>query len=112
MSDCLFCKIAAGTIPARTVRSDERFMAFHDIDPKAPTHILVIPRTHVASLDAATDGAMLGGLLLFAREVARAAGVAESGYRLVLNTNRQGGQAVGHLHVHVMGGRQMEWPPG
>jgi histidine triad (HIT) family protein len=112
MSDCLFCKIAAGTIPARIVRSDDRFVAFHDIDPKAPTHILVIPRAHVASLDAASDPAMLGGLLLFARDVAREAAVAESGYRLVLNTNREGGQAVDHLHAHVLGGRQMTWPPG
>lgn len=112
MSDCIFCRIVAGTIPANVARSDDRFLAFHDIDPQAPTHILVIPRQHVASLDAADDADLLGGLLAFAREVAREAGVAEAGYRTVINTHRHGGQAVDHLHVHVLGGRQMTWPPG
>jgi len=112
MPDCIFCRIVAGEIPARVVRKDDRYVAFHDIDPKAPTHILVIPASHVASLDRATDAAMLGGLLAFAREVAREAGVADAGYRTVINTNRHGGQAVDHLHVHILGGRQMTWPPG
>jgi histidine triad (HIT) family protein len=112
MGDCIFCRIAGGEIPAKVMRSDDRYLAFHDIDPKAPTHILVIPRRHVASLDAADDPAMLGGLLTFARAVAREAGIAETGYRTVINTNRHGGQAVDHLHVHVLGGRQMTWPPG
>jgi histidine triad (HIT) family protein len=112
MSDCLFCRIARGEIPAKLVASDEHFVAFHDIAPQAPTHILVIPRSHVASLDAADDAAMLGGLLLFARRVAREAGLAEPGYRTVLNTNRDAGQAVAHLHAHVLGGRRMAWPPG
>jgi len=112
MSDCIFCRIVAGTIPAKVVRSDDRYLAFQDIDPKAPTHILVIPRQHVASLDATEDADLLGGLLACAREVAREAGVAETGYRTVINTHRHGGQAVDHLHAHVMGGRQMTWPPG
>jgi histidine triad (HIT) family protein len=112
MSDCIFCKIAAGEIPAKTIASDDRFVAFHDIDPKAPVHVLVIPRAHVASLDAADDPAMLGGLLAFVRQTARDLGVAEQGYRTVLNTNRHGGQAVDHLHAHILGGRQMTWPPG
>lgn len=112
MSDCIFCKIAAGEIPAKTIASDDRFVAFHDIDPKAPVHVLVIPRVHVASLDAADDPAMLGGLLAFVRKTARDLGVAEQGYRTVLNTNRHGGQAVDHIHAHILGGRQMGWPPG
>ncbi len=112
MSDCLFCKIAAGEIPARVVAQDDRFFAFHDIDPKAPTHILVIPRKHVASLDAADDPHMLGGLLAFVRQTARDAGVAEAGYRTVINTHDHGGQAVAHLHAHILGGRRMTWPPG
>lgn len=112
MSDCVFCRIVGGEIPAKVVRRDDRYLAFHDIDPKAPTHILVIPHAHVASLDAADDPAMLGGLLAFARAVARDAGVADAGYRTVINTNRDGGQAVDHLHAHILGGRQMTWPPG
>jgi histidine triad (HIT) family protein len=112
MSDCIFCRIAAGEIPAKTIASDDRFVAFHDIDPKAPVHVLVIPRAHVASLDAADDPAMLGGLLTFVRQTARDLGVADDGYRTVLNTNRHGGQAVAHLHAHILGGRQMAWPPG
>jgi len=111
-ADCIFCRIASGELPSREVAQDERFFAFHDIDPKAPTHILVIPRAHVASLDAAMDEALLGGLLAFVRKVARDVGVAELGYRTVLNTNRHGGQAVAHLHAHILGGRQMTWPPG
>jgi histidine triad (HIT) family protein len=112
MSECIFCKIAAGEIPAKTIASDDRFVAFHDIDPKAPVHVLVIPRAHVASLDAAEDAALLGGLLAFVRRIARDLGVADRGYRTVLNTNRDGGQAVDHLHAHILGGRQMTWPPG
>lgn len=112
MADCLFCRIVAGEIPATVVAQDERFVAFRDIDPQAPVHVLVIPRDHVASLDAAEDGAMLGGLLLFARQIARAEGVHGDGYRVVLNTNARAGQAVFHLHAHVLGGRDLGWPPG
>jgi histidine triad (HIT) family protein len=111
-ADCLFCKIARGEIPARLASSDDQYLAFHDIDPKAPTHVLVIPRKHVTSLDATDDVALLGGLLAYARRVARDLGVAGSGYRTVINTNRDGGQSVDHLHAHVLGGRRMTWPPG
>lgn len=112
MSDCIFCRIAAGEIPAKTIASDDWFIAFHDIDPKAPVHALVIPRKHVASLDAATDAAMLGDLLAFVRRMARDLGVADAGYRTVINTHANGGQAVPHLHAHILGGRRMTWPPG
>jgi histidine triad (HIT) family protein len=111
-ADCLFCKIVKGEIPSRSVSGDEWYYAFHDIDPKAPTHVLVIPRAHVPSLDATDDASLLGGLLVFVRQVARELGVAESGYRTVINTHRDGGQAVAHLHAHILGGRRMTWPPG
>ena len=112
MSDCLFCRIVAGEIPADVVASDDRYLAFRDIEPQAPTHLLVIPRFHVVSLDAAEDTELLGGLFAFAREVARQAGVAESGYRAVINTNADAQQTVPHLHVHIFGGRKFTWPPG
>lgn len=111
--DCIFCKIAAGTIPAKKVREDETVVAFHDIEPKAPTHVLVIPKKHVASLAEAEAGdeALLGKLLLAAAEVAREQGLGR-GYRVVISTGAEGGQTVDHLHVHLLGGRQMHWPPG
>ncbi len=112
MSDCLFCRVVAGEIPANVVASDERYVAFRDIEPQAPTHVLVIPRVHIASLDEAEDAELLGGLFAFAREVARQSGVAESGYRAVVNTNADAQQTVPHLHVHIMGGRKFRWPPG
>ena len=112
MSDCLFCRIAAGEIPAKVVAQDDHYVAFHDIAPQAPTHILVIPRQHVASLDDADDANMLGNLMAFVRQVARDEGVAESGYRTVLNCNAGAGQSVFHVHVHLLGGRDMSWPPG
>lgn len=111
-SDCLFCKIVRGDIPATRVAENTHCVAFRDIAPKAPTHLLVIPREHVASLNQVESAAMAGEILLMAREVARAEGVAESGYRVVFNTNADGGQTVYHLHAHVMGGRAMDWPPG
>jgi histidine triad (HIT) family protein len=111
-SDCLFCKIAAGTIPATKVAETESAIAFRDIDPKAPTHILVIPRDHVASLAEADGSLMLGDLLLFAASVARSEGLVDGGYRVVTNVGRDGGQTVDHLHLHVLGGRRMTWPPG
>jgi histidine triad (HIT) family protein len=112
MSDCLFCKIAAGEIPATVVSRSEDFLAFRDINPQAPTHLLAIPLKHVASLNEAKESSMLGGLMLFARDVAREAGMANKGYRVVANTNHDGGQTVNHLHVHILGGREMKWPPG
>jgi histidine triad (HIT) family protein len=112
VSDCLFCKIAAGEIPAEIVKRTDKFVAFRDISPQAPTHLLVIPTHHIASLNDAKDPQLVGALVAFARDVARDAGVAERGYRLVINTNPDGGQTVYHLHVHVVGGRVMQWPPG
>lgn len=113
MSDaCIFCRIVGGTIPATLVASNEHGVAFRDLNPQAPSHLLVIPRRHVASLAEATDGAELGSLMLLAAEVARSDGLAETGYRVVANTGNDGGQTVHHLHLHVLGGRTMHWPPG
>jgi len=113
-SDCLFCRIASGEIPATLVHEDERLVAFRDIGPQAPVHILIIPREHVASLDAAQDGHqdLLGAMLLTARDLARAEGIADGGYRTVLNVGADGGQSVHHIHLHLMGGRSLAWPPG
>lgn len=112
MTDCMFCRIAKGEMPATIVNQDDRYVAFRDIHPHAPAHILVIPREHVRSLNEATDAALVGGLLLFARDVAQAESIGTAGYRVVLNTNGDGGQTVFHIHAHVMGGRAMKWPPG
>jgi histidine triad (HIT) family protein len=113
-SDCLFCRIASGEIPAAVVHQDEQLMAFRDISPQAPVHVLIIPRAHLASLDAADDDQrdLLGSLLLAARDVARAEGIAEGGYRTVMNVGDDGGQSVHHVHLHVLGGRALAWPPG
>ncbi len=112
MADCLFCKIASGKIPADKVAESDRLVAFRDIEPQAPTHVLIIPKDHIASLNDAEDAELLGHLLLLAREVAEHDNLSSRGYRVVLNTNAEGGQAVYHLHAHVLGGRQMKWPPG
>lgn len=113
MSDgCLFCRIVAGEIPATEVYRTPTLVAVRDIGPQAPTHVLVIPRRHIDSLNAAEDGALLGELLLAGREVARMERIDGRGYRLVINTNADAGQSVPHLHVHVLGGRAMAWPPG
>ena len=112
MTDCLFCKIAGGQIPSKAVQQNDRFYAFRDINPQAPVHILAIPREHIPTLNDARDAGTVGELLLFARDVARAEGLADTGYRVVLNTNRDGGQTVFHIHAHVLGGRKLEWPPG
>jgi len=109
---CVFCKIAAGETPAAVVKRADGMLAFTDMNPQAPTHLLIIPTTHVGSLNDAKDAATLGKLLLFAREVAQDAGIAAKGYRVVVNTNPDGGQTVFHLHLHVLGGRVMTWPPG
>ena len=112
-SDCLFCKIVAGTIPAKRVYEDDLCLCFADIHPQAPTHLLLISKQHIASLahaDAA-DTPLLGHLLAKAAEVARGAGLA-NGFRVVINTGPDGGQTVDHLHLHVLGGRHMGWPPG
>jgi histidine triad (HIT) family protein len=112
MADCLFCRISRGEIPSTPVHQNDRFYAFRDIDPKAPVHVLVIPRDHVATLNDVGDARHLGDFLGFTRDVARSLGLAERGYRVVLNTNSDGGQTVFHLHAHVLGGRVMHWPPG
>ena len=112
--DCLFCGIAAGQIPATIVLDGKRTLAFRDINPQAPTHVLVIPRDHyndVAAVAEAGDG-LLDELVSSARAVAAAEGVEDSGYRVVFNTGADGGQTVGHAHAHVLGGRPMTWPPG
>ena len=111
-SDCLFCRIVRHEIPATIVHEDEQTLAFRDIDPKAPTHVLVIPKTHVASLNEDTDAAALGRLLLAAAEIAKSEGIGSSGYRTVINTGAEAGQTVHHVHVHLLGGRHMKWPPG
>ncbi|MDB4916410.1 MAG: histidine triad protein [Gemmatimonadetes bacterium] len=109
---CLFCKIVRKEIPASIVLENEHVVAFRDIDPKAPTHVLVVPREHIATLNDVTDAAMVGHLMLAAAEIARAEGIAESGYRSVVNCGADGGQTVFHVHVHVLGGRTLNWPPG
>jgi histidine triad (HIT) family protein len=114
VSECLFCGIATGQIPATVVVDAKRTIAFRDLNPQAPLHVLVIPRDHfpdVAALAAAGDG-LLDEVVATAREVAQAEGVEASGYRLVFNTGQDGGQTVGHVHAHVLGGRPMTWPPG
>ena len=110
--DCLFCRIIRKDIPATLVAENEHCVAFRDINPQAPVHILVIPREHVPSLNQATDPAMLGRLSLMAAELARREGISESGYRTVVNTNGQAGQTVFHIHLHLLGGRNFGWPPG
>ena len=109
---CVFCKIAAGEIPATVVKRGDGMLAFQDMNPQAPTHLLVIPTHHVATLNDTKDAALLGKLLGFARDLAREAGIAGRGYRVVVNTNPDGGQTVFHLHLHLLGGRPMTWPPG
>lgn len=113
MSDsCLFCRIARGEIPSTKVAETDDEFAFRDIDPKAPTHVLVIPKEHVPSLAEADDPAMLGSLMLFAAHVAGLEGIDRSGYRVVVNNGRDGGQTVDHLHLHLLGGRHLTWPAG
>jgi histidine triad (HIT) family protein len=115
MADCLFCKIVAGEIPAKIVKRSDNALAFRDVDAKAPVHVLVIPTRHIAAVrDAkgADDERLLGRLLAFAAEVGTELGLDSDGYRIVTNTGRNAGQSVDHLHLHVLGGRKMTWPPG
>ncbi len=113
MSDCLFCKIVSGAIPSKKVYEDETSYAFSDIHPQAPTHVLLVPRKHIASLDHAdaADTALLGELMATATKLAATLGLGK-GYRVVINTGADGGQTVDHLHLHLLGGRAMSWPPG
>jgi histidine triad (HIT) family protein len=112
--ECIFCKIASREIGGSPLFQNERVTAFRDLNPQAPTHILIIPNKHLSSLDDASpeDQALLGELLLVAAQLARQEDVAGTGYRLVINTGRQAGQSVFHLHVHLLAGRSMHWPPG
>ena len=115
MTDCIFCQIATGEIPAKIVTRSPEFVAFEDLNPQAPVHLLMIPTTHLpAARDAkdASSQALLGRLLAFACEVATAQGLDAKGYHLVTNTGADGGQSVFHLHFHLLGGRKMAWPPG
>lgn len=111
-TDCLFCRIVRGEIPATVVAQDDDCIAFRDVAPQAPVHVLVVPRQHVASLDAVTDPMLLGRVMTMAAAVARQEGIVDAGYRTVVNTNGNGGQTVFHLHAHVLGGRRLTWPPG
>jgi histidine triad (HIT) family protein len=114
VAECLFCAIVAGEIPATTVLETDRILAFRDINPQAPTHVLVIPKTHypdVAAL-AAADAALLGEVIGAVQQVAVAEAVAETGYRVVFNTGAEAGQTVPHVHAHLLGGRSLTWPPG
>lgn len=112
--DCLFCKIAAGEIPSTPVYSDDEFYAFRDISPGAPVHCLIVPRKHIERVTdaAAEDGALLGRMLLRANAIVESEGIAQSGFRYVMNCNEDGGQTVFHIHLHILGGRPLNWPPG
>ncbi len=114
MDECIFCKIVNKEIPSKIVYEDKDILAFNDINPQAPTHILLIPRKHFASLNAIPEEKkeILSSLLLKARQIAEEKGIAQSGYRIVLNTERNSGQEVFHIHLHLLGGRKMSWPPG
>ena len=114
MSDCIFCKIIAGEIPSTQVFSDERVTAFRDINPAAPTHVLIIPNRHIASVNDLNpeDESLVGHLFTAAKQIAAQEGVAESGYRLIINTGPDGGQEVFHIHLHLLGGQRMRHPMG
>ena len=114
MTDCLFCKMVAGEIEPDKVFESDELLAFRDINPQAPTHILVISKKHIATTNDLTeaDESLVGQMVLAAQKIAVDEGIAESGYRLVLNCNQHGGQSVDHIHIHILGGRQMMWPPG
>ena len=114
MTDCIFCKIAAGEIETDFVYEDDQVVAFRDLDPQAPTHVLVIPRAHIATTNdlTAENADLVGRMTLAAKQIAERDGIAERGYRMVLNCNPEAGQSVFHIHLHVLGGRPMGWPPG
>jgi histidine triad (HIT) family protein len=109
---CLFCRIVRREIPAGIVHETEDVVGFRDINPQAPVHVVIVPKLHIPSLDRATDASMLGKLMLAAAEVARAKGISEDGYRTVMNTGAAAGQTVFHIHLHLLGGRKLDWPPG
>ncbi|MDT8407163.1 MAG: histidine triad nucleotide-binding protein [Methylococcales bacterium] len=112
MTDCIFCKMVNGEIQADVVYSDDNILAFKDIAPQAPVHILLIPKQHIATLNDLDDAGLAGHLVVKAAAIAKQEGIADAGYRTVFNCNQDGGQAVYHLHLHLLGGRAMAWPPG
>jgi histidine triad (HIT) family protein len=114
MTDCLFCKVVNREIPGSIVYEDDRVLAFNDINPQAPTHVLIVPKQHIASLTELKpeDDQIVGELVRRAAAIAQARGIAAGGYRVVFNTNRDAGQTVFHIHLHLLGGRAMHWPPG
>ncbi len=114
MTDCLFCKIAQGEISSDVVHETDQILAFKDIGPQAPVHILIIPKKHIATLNDLTDNdtELIGRMVIAAKDIAREFDIEKNGYRTVFNCNRHGGQEVSHIHLHLLGGRQMKWPPG
>jgi len=114
MSDCLFCKIVAGAVPSVKIHEDDEILAFKDIAPKAPVHFLVIPKRHISNIMelGPEDSALMGRLVFKAQQIAQEQGCAERGARFVINCKSDGGQTIDHVHIHVMGGRAMKWPPG
>ena len=114
MDDCIFCKIASGAIPSKKVYEDDQLIAFHDIAPQAPVHVLVVPKKHISGVNelAAEDAALLGHVFFVIQQLVRELKIDESGYRVVVNSGRDGSQSVPHLHFHVLGGRPLAWPPG
>jgi histidine triad (HIT) family protein len=114
MTDCLFCKIREGEIPCDKVYENDDIIAFRDVNPQAPTHVLIVPRKHIATVNDLDEGDkdIVGNMLLVAKKIAADEGIAEDGYRLVLNCNSKAGQTVFHIHMHLIGGRVMTWPPG
>jgi len=109
---CIFCRIAHGEIPAQMVANKKEIVAFRDLNPQAPVHVLIVPKKHVGSLDDAEDFDLLGRMMSLAAAIARQEKIAKTGYRTVINTGKDGGQSVDHLHIHLLGGRAMAWPPG
>jgi histidine triad (HIT) family protein len=114
MSDCIFCKIGAGEIPSDKVFEDDSILAFRDIQPQAPTHIVIIPKRHIETMNDFTeaDSGLISDMMLACKRIAAEQGLSENGYRIVINCNSDGGQSVSHIHAHVLGGRRMSWPPG
>ena len=112
MADCLFCNIVNGDVPSTKVYEDNNVYAFRDISPQAPTHVVIVPKEHFASLKEVDNEAILGKLLMSAQKIAKQEGLDDDGYRVVINTGKDGGQTVDHLHLHLLGGRYLEWPPG
>jgi histidine triad (HIT) family protein len=114
MSDCIFCKIASGDIPAEKIYENDQVIGFRDLNPQAPTHILVIPKKHVSTINDLKDEdkSLVGDMFLAAKQIAADEGLSERGYRTVMNCNEEAGQTVFHIHLHLLGGRRMQWPPG